>query len=287
MVLRVNETDYSPGIYHGITFTDYQRWPLMSQSVLKCGKQSMKHLKCALDGQREFVSTDDMLLGSALHTAFLEPAEFPNRVALWEGGRRYGKEWDAYCNENASKVILTQGYHEKLCGMVAALRADRRIQEWAGRVEGVEVSCVGNICGVPFKGRVDAITADPIWDLKKTVKMDDHSINSTIKNFGYHIQAHCYRKLFGRDRFCLAFVEDSPPFDVRVVELSPAWLRIGRDDTNALLGRYLHCVEHNKWPGVSEEIDLIEPPTYLSDEYAEDDADAITFNGVGAFGKKE
>lgn len=274
----------TPGIHKGVPFIDYLRWPILSQSVLKEGRESMAHLHAALLGHTAIEPTDDMILGSALHTAFLEPDLFSEKVALWNGKRRYGNEWDAFQWQHRGKAILTPGFYERCVGMVEALRRHPEVMAWQDRIEAVEVSCVGSVAGVPFKGRVDALTADPIWDIKKTRKTTDRAINATILAFGYHIQAYCYRELFNRDRFCLAFVEDRVPYDVRVVELSDTWLKIGEQETVGLLQSYQHCMKTGVWPGRSDTIEIIEPPTFLSDLYSA--ADEITFEGEAAFVKE-
>ncbi len=206
-----------------------------------------------------------------------------NRVILWpkKNGPRRGKDWDAFCDEHRSKIILTDGYHEKLIGMVKALRKKPIVREWLSRVECVEVSAIGDVHGSMFKCRADALTDDPLWDLKKTRCTDDRSINAAIINFGYHIQAYVYKQVFQRDRFCLGFVEDTPPHDVRIVELSEAWLKLGREETLLLVHGYQHCKKTGEWPGRSDKIEAIEPPSYLVEQSST--ANAITIDGESAF----
>lgn len=267
----------APGMYIDIPFTDYLHAPVMSQSTLKEGRKSMLHLKSALDGERFKKVTDDMMLGSALHVCFLEPEQMPERVILWEGGARRGKDWEAFSAEHADKIILTEGYHEKLVGMVKALRSKAAVRGWMSKVQSVEVSAIGDVHGLAFKCRADALTDDPLWDLKKIVSVDDRTINSTIVNFGYHIQAYVYKQVFKRDRFCLGFVEGTKPHDVRVVELSDNWLKLGREETLSLIQAYQHCVKEGRWPGRSEVIEKIEPPSYLLEQGAT--GVAITMDG--------
>src|SRR5688572_22040706 len=103
-----------PGIHLGVPFADYLRWPFLSQSTLKEGRNSMAHLKARLDGQRSITVTDDMVLGSALHCAFLEPELMLQKVAVWDGDARRGKAWDEFCEENAGCFLLTRNMHTKL-----------------------------------------------------------------------------------------------------------------------------------------------------------------------------
>lgn len=254
------------GIYGEIPFADYLRCRRMSQSVLKCGRDSMKHLKYELDRQAADEPSDDMTLGSALHTCFLEPEQMPNRVARWDGPRRAGKEWEQFCDDNAHKAILTGGMHENLIGMVRSLRSHPEIKKWVAVIESVETSCLGEIEGIPFKGRVDALTDDPICDLKKIRSGDDRTVDRTIWDFGYHIQGYIYTRLFGRSRFCLGLIEGTEPFDVRVIELSQEWLKIGERETLALIQRVKKCIKDKNWPGRSEQLEEVVPPQWVTDQ---------------------
>lgn len=256
---------YQPGIRFDVPFTDYLRWPLLSQSVLKEGRKSMAHLRAAEAAEVVKVPTDAMLLGSALHTAFLEPEMMPQRVVLWDGGTRRGKEWEAFVADHADQVILTPGYHEKLIGMVKALRRHPEVRKWVGRMEGTEVAAIGEVEGLMMKGRCDALTADPLVDLKMTRSADAATFTRTVMGFGYDIQAAIYRRLFDRDRFVLIAVEDTPPYDVVAYELAPAFLKRGEALADELLEKYAECKRTGAWPGRSDEVVQLEPPEWALD----------------------
>jgi len=270
----------APGLYPEVPFEDYLRWPLLSQSTLKAGQDSMAHLKAAIDGMRTVKVTDDMLLGSALHVTFLEPELAATRVVKWEGERRAGKEWEAFKAEHAGKIILTDGNYTKLVGMVRSLRRHPEVKRWQNRIEHVELSAVGDIGGVRFKGRCDALTPDPLVDLKKVSSGDLGNFTRTVLNFGYHMQAFIYSRLFKRDRFMFITVEDAPPYDVVPYELSPAFIRHGEREVNVLIARYKWCSERNEWPGRSDDVIQLEIPEWA---VPADEADAITIDGAPGF----
>lgn len=267
-------------LYEDIPFADYLQWTEMSQSVLKQGLDSMKHLKCALDKTVEFIPTDEMILGSALHVCFLEPELMPNKVACFTGKARRGADWELFKEQNASKAILTEGMYERLQGMVRELRKDPTVKLWRSKIQGVEVSAKGMIGGIAFKGRVDALTDDPIWDLKKISSTDDRTISRSIWDYGYDIQAFIYTSIFKRTRFILGFVESEEPYDVRPIELSPQWLSIGRKRTMGLIRQVGECVKTKVWPGRSNgKIEMVEPPTWVEEQFATE----VTIGGQKAF----
>jgi len=253
------------GLYFNVQEHEYRAWPLPSQTQFKAGAASPAHMQAAMEAG-DSAPTDAKRLGSALHVAFLEPELMPSKVVRWDGGVRKGKAWDEFCDEHATKTILTPAQHEQLVGMVRSLRKHPFVREWQTKVEGVEVSAIGEFCGVPCKGRCDALTPSPLVDLKKVRSGDIRSFTNDIVRYGYHMQAAMYRKLFNRDRFVLLTVEDKAPFDVVPYEMSPALLREGDARLQALVLEYRRCKETGIWPGRSDEIVLIECPEWVASD---------------------
>ena len=245
-----------------VPFANYLAWPELSRSSLKEGRASMSHLKAAWDGERVKAPTDDMILGSALHCAFLEPDAAAERIAVWTGGRRYGSAWNEFKFSNAGKFLLTTNAASQLNGMMASLRWHPEVQAWQDKIENVEVCARGDIHGVPFKARCDALTTDPLIDLKMTNDCDPRAVEKTVIAFGYDLQAYLYTELFNRDRFLLLCVEPDPPYDVVPYELSPAFIRCGKFVASDLVNQVKWCIENNKWPGRSEQVVLLEPPPW-------------------------
>ena len=200
------------------------------------------------------------------------------QVVLWTGGRRYGKAWDEFSAEHAGKAILTDGNYAALVGMTAALRKHAVVRKWAAQIEATEVSAIGQVLAARMKGRCDAITPEPLVDLKKVASADPRLITKTVLTFGYHIQAAIYRKLFNRSRFMLICMEGSPPYDVVAYELSPALLRLGESEAADLIDTYLSCQKTGIWPGRAADIVTLEAPEWLA-------GGEITINDTPAFGE--
>ena len=70
---------FEPGVYEGISWSDYLRIPYMSPSTLKHGTRSMKRLKRAIDGEIKYGSKA-IGIGNAVHTEIA--GEFDERVAV-------------------------------------------------------------------------------------------------------------------------------------------------------------------------------------------------------------
>jgi hypothetical protein len=260
------QTTIKDGLHLRVPFAEYLKWPFYSQSVLKEGRRSMAHLKAARDGERVKEPTDDMILGTALHCAFLEPEEKIDRVAVWREGVRRGARWEAFKDEHARRIILTESQDEKLEGMLASLRRHPVVRRWDADIEAVECSIVGMVNGLRMKGRCDALTPDPLIDLKKVADGVGYKVQRAAEDFGYHIQAAIYCQLFKRERFMLICVEDEPPYDVCPYEFSPGNLRRGAREAADLIARVLQCEETGCWPGRSDTPIMLEAPAWAEED---------------------
>ena len=251
-------------LMHGLPFADYLDLPHWSQSSLKAGRKSMKHAKSAFDGYTGRVPTDPMVLGSALHVAFLEPERMPERVICWQGKARRGKEWDEFKEAHASQAILTPGFYANLIGMVQALRQHPYTRRWLSKIEDVEVSAVGDVNGLTMKGRTDALTPEPLIDLKSCSDVSERAMQRQVWAMGYHIQAWVYCELFQRDRFVLLCVENTYPHDVVPWEFTREFIDLGGEKALELIDRVLECQESGVWPGVSETEQFLQPPEWAA-----------------------
>jgi len=256
----------NPGIYRNVPFADYRAWPLPSMSVFKAGRSSALHMKAAMEGERQPPS-DEMLLGTALHCAVLEPELMPQRVACWTGPRRVGREWDSFREQNSDRVILTSGMYENLVGMTQALRRHPVLKQFQSTIEDVEVSAVSTVRSgdnaVQAKARADALLPDVVLDLKSVRSGDPDQFARQAGALGYHIQGAHYCQSFGRSRFILATVENHPPYDVVVYEMDQAFLDKGRSELERLAGIYAYCVKYDDWRGRSDELETLEMPEWM------------------------
>ena len=275
-----------PGLFHRLPFPEYLAIQALSQSVLQNGRNefgSMKHLQAAINGESATKVTDNMILGQAMHTAFLEPDQAEDRIAIWTGEARKGKDWEQFKAENGGRIILTRTAADNLAGMVKALRDDDQIQKWMKAVQQVEMSCVGSIQRLPFKGRCDALMPAVIADLKMIPSVDERAVDERIWEFGYHIQGWIYTKLFNRPRYALAFVESDSPWDVRTLELSPEWLKLGEKEAIGIIEKVKFCRKkygEKPWPGRYQHIDVIKPPEWVAQKFV--NHESITIGGKTA-----
>jgi len=219
-------------------------------SNLKHVGRSMAHFKYYLDNP--IPETDNMRVGSRVHDLVLAGGR--NRFAVWEGGRRAGKEWDAFNAAHPCETILT-GDQEIRAGLIAsAVRANpeasaalfgcvtEQRREWtiAGR------SC----CGIP-----DAVGPSSIVDLKVTRDGSPGKFPWHARRMGWLGQLAWYDYgLFEGKAINLSIVsvEDLAPHLVTVYRLTPDAAEMGHRIWRSHFERLRVCEDSDVWPGYSD-----------------------------------
>src|SRR5262249_17341765 len=116
----------SPGVYPGVSFEEYHRWPGANFSMLKLFERSAAHARELMLHPAE--STPAQALGNAVHAAVLEPDRFAaDYVVAPDFGPRNvnpGKaQWKAWEAEHTSEAILSATDGEVCRGVSAAVWA--------------------------------------------------------------------------------------------------------------------------------------------------------------------
>lgn len=264
------------GTYNHMPFEEYLSLPIWSQSTIKEARKSAAHALAARLHKTE--PTDAMVLGTALHTCFLETDEAADRIVTWEGKVRRGKEWDEFKALYNDKIILTKNQRVACDCMVASMRKSPFVKDMFDKVGDVEVVEIGEVMGLRFKARADALAGEIGIDIKKVANGDPFKFQRAIIDYGYDIQAALYCQLFELDRFILLTVEEEPPYDVVPYELSPAMIRNGLTKLQACVSVVRQAEKSQLWPGRSATPVLLDPPEWdmLSDvTYGNEEPDAV------------
>lgn len=103
-------------------------------------------------------------------------------------------------------------------------------------------------------------------------------LDRAISDYGYHQQADWYLaaakalKLCESDAgaFLFVFQEKNPPYLVTVIQPDAMAMRIGRSLNARALEVYQECVETGRWPGYSDEIEMVGVPSYVEYRFLEE-----------------
>lgn len=245
----------SDGVFSGVPWETYQKIDRVNWSSLKHLARSPAHYRAVLTTPIE--DTDAMRLGRATHLATLEPEKFAARWAVWEGGRRYGKEWDAFRKQHEGLEILKQDEHAEVLAMAEAARRD----EYAGRyLRGgqAEVAVLWQHEGVDCKARLDfAADVGAIVDLKTCRDASPEAFGRSAWNLTYYGQAAFYvdgyRAATGKELpYLIVAVESAAPYVVQTYVVPERVLDRGRALYRELLEKLAACRRTNHWPGYGQ-----------------------------------
>jgi hypothetical protein len=251
-----------PGIYKRGE-VDYDQIRAVNYSTLKYLATSPKHYKHRVETPND--PTAAMQLGTAAHTAILEPHRYTTEYAVFTGERRAGKAWDAFCDANAGRMILKQGEFEAALRMRDAVRADPLAMRYLKRGD-AEVTIVWRdpTTGILCKGRLDWLSTsvpDVYLEIKTARDVSPWAFQSAYARMQYHLQAAFYsdgyEQITGRTLYAkCAAVESSEPHDVVVYDVAEA-LDVGRDAYRLLLEQLAECRKTGVFPGIARGSEMV------------------------------
>jgi exodeoxyribonuclease VIII len=281
---------------------EYHGGPGISSSGLKLLQISPAHYWARyLDPDREErEQSRALIIGSAIHTATLEPDEFEKRYAVVpEGIDRRSKEGKALFAEieAAGIVPLSQADAKLTQRTSAAMRrhpVGKRLLELPGLVEHSiywRDAETGVLCKCRPDKHIPPCADFPnglIFDLKSAEDADVDGFTRASYNYGYHIAAAFYSEGFqiaygtaDPPPFILGVVEKESPFAVRFYSagagqeevdgeggISP--LQLGGQIVHSLLPIYASCLKSNVWPGYPVDIATLSLPGWVKKQFADD-----------------
>lgn len=272
-----------PGITCGMPFDQYLQLPGESASRLKKLAKSPRNYKWALD-HPDTSSSPAMVLGSATHTAILEPHRLKSEYVLWDQADKRGKEWTAFKEANADRIILgasefadVKGMRNAVCGYGPAARyLDHGLAEVTMQWR--------DPSGRLMHGRIDWLTILDgefiLCDLKTTRDSSPRKFGSDAFGLGYHLQFSLYIDGFyhltqENARFVVLAVESKPPYEPAVYNVGEDLLARGHRDYTGLLETLQVCEATDIWPPrASMEMDL-QLPAWAGGNDEDDDLSGL------------
>lgn len=253
-----------------MNFADYQALRAINWSTLKEMRASPLAYRYRLDVPRE--DTPALALGRLTHAMVFEPETLNQDFAIWEGGVRRGKEWDAFVAANPGKTLFRVDEVDTATAMADAVRRHPLVQPYLdGGIFEATVTWDDPHTGLACKGRPDWLIPDSriLLDLKTTRSIEGRRFGSSAASFGYHCQLAFYRAGVAASlgwepkRVLIVAVEKDAPYDVGVFELDDDTLYAGEEEVRELLGRVRQCVLKDQWPGRYEDEQALQLPAWL------------------------
>ena len=254
---------------------DYHARESISASRLKLLRESPRVYEASvLLGKMPRSETPAMRLGTAIHCNVLEPEAYRASYVCCpaECGDKRTKAYKAWAETAGDRIVLAESESDTIHMASAALR----MHPIAGKIIRAAEITEGSVCyvdpatGAECRFRFDGIAGPIVFDIKTIAECSMDKISRAIWDFGYHIQAAHY--LTGMEtldpstdwRFMFLFVETSEPWRVRVVELGPSEIELGRFERAALIRDLLARTSSGDWsePGENEVCSVSVPNWY-------------------------
>lgn len=254
-----------PGFYTDMPAEEYHATPALSKSGMAQLDRSAAHYKVPV------ISTRPMMIGSACHTATLEPEKFEEEYVILPKGRRRSGTHDV-----DGRLILNHTEGSNLPGMVEAVRnhEDAGPLLSYGQAE-MSVFWEDPTYGFLCKARPDWTTDNKIMvDLKKCQDAREWPFAKSFFNLKYDWQAYWYlngaeeaseqatgERVEHKD-FAFIAVEEQPPHGVNVFFASKETLVVAMEEIEPIKAKYAECLKSGKWPRYESGPKYIELPNW-------------------------
>ena len=210
--------------------------------------------------------TPRLMLGRAVHTAVLEPDEFPTRYVVFNGATRRGKAWDEFKVANADKSILKADEYRTCLAVRDAVYANANAAALLTGTSEVTVEWTDEATGIKCKGRVDHVLTSSFSDVKTTGSVDAHAFTGLSAKMLYHAQVAFYaRGLKCAENPSVIAVEITPPHDVAVFQFTDDAMLAGDQKVTELLAKLATCLERDEWPGRYSDVQELGVPDWMAD----------------------
>lgn len=274
-----------PGIKRNMPNGDYHAAGGISKSGLDLIAQSPLHYWARyLDPRREEKEpTPALRLGTAIHTAVLEPDRFaaeyrvaPNVDRRTKDGKVAWEDFVAACAESNATPISASDH--EICARVADQVRRHPTAQMLFDKGSAEQSAfwIDEETGVLCKCRPDWLTPQVVVDLKSTVDASPQAFQRSAWSYRYHVQAAWYLDGLAattgkqRDVFVFAAFEKEPPYACAFYYADEQMIEFGRAEYRRLLRIYAECLNSGKWEGYPMTLQPLTPPAWAAPVPAND-----------------
>ena len=189
--------------------------------------------------------TASQRIGTALHSAVLEPDRFAAVYCVFNGARR-GRLWQDFKTANSAAEILSESEYAQVIGMRDAVLGFSSVDFSTMLNDGCSEESIfwcDKKSGEQFRARCDLLHPDVILDLKTTTDARPHMFVKQAQTNAYEIQAAHYvegvEKLTGEIKpFWFVAVEIDPPHGVWIHESVAEFIALGKSKIHQALQNY-------------------------------------------------
>lgn len=231
--------------------------------------------------------TRAMQLGTALHTAILEPDVFSRHyMLLREVSDRRSSIYKEAVKTHGADNVLTGPEADSVAGMQESVYANDKARRLIQGCEHKEISVFAECAhtGVKIRCRFDGLSLSGNYaiDLKTARDARPEEFSKAIFNYRYHVQEAFYRYVFycatglTLGEFNFIAVENDIPHVTMNYQLDDISRSIGKEEFARDLETVKECLTTEIWPGYDNDSEIISIPEWAIMRYeAETDSDVI------------
>ena len=213
----------------------------------------------------EYDETADMLLGTNIHSQFLEGKQCQQvpDCYLTSNGQRRGKLWEAYRDSHLAIECLNAKEMATVKGLRDSILSQPKIASllWGEGSSEVKIAAKHEASGLSVRGMLDKVRWHDgeylIADMKISAIDPTHSfgVSKRIYDFRYYMQAAAYVDLatavYGMPPLDYLFIwcHKEPPYLVRALPLNPRAIELGRQHNDEALVEIARRLESGDWYG--------------------------------------
>jgi hypothetical protein len=263
------------GFYVNVPNADYHASPGISKSGLDLVSKSPAHYKFS----EPFKTTPALKLGTAIHSAILEPELFATEYMALKTveDRRKSEYKEAVKTFGADNVLIKQ---ETLIidGVTESLETNQDAMEILSVPGWNEVSVFAtDENGILLKCRFDRLAENGLAiDIKTTKDATAYGFSKSVNDYRYHVQAAFYGYVFklatGKDLIGFTFIalEKEAPFCNKVFTLEPEAVEIGHFYMRKDLQLYTEAYNSDYWAMPDNSLEEIGLPNWAYNKYEEE-----------------
>lgn len=257
----------APCFVDGMPESKYHAHPAISKSGLDRVEKSPAHWK--FQPPRE--PTPDMMMGTAIHRAILEPDRFDIEYKVVDVKDRRQKAYKEAVAEHGVEQVLLGNQAERVREIQEAALSRPDVKRLAHAPGWSEMSAFAfdPETGTPVRCRFDRLAEAGFGvDLKKARDVFPHGFSRSIAAYRYHVQVAFYSDIFywitgeRLSEFWLIAIEDAPPYTAVPYRLDDMAIEAGRIAYRRNLNTYAACVASGEWPRFEPESDLLTLPQW-------------------------
>lgn len=254
---------------------DYHSSLGVSKSGLDLIARSPAHYKYP----KPRIATRGMEMGTAIHTASLEPDRFDSEYVIVDCSARNLKAYKDQKAITGGELTLTADEGKKVMGMRESVENDHQAMSIITQPGRNELSAMAQDpeTGVIIRARFDLLTDSGIaLDLKKTQDVRPHKFMRSVSDYRYHVQdamySFVYELITGEPlkEFWFLAVEEESPHSCHMYQLSDLAKEMGAYYFRRDLRTYAECVKSGKWGHPDIEDNILDLPNWTVSQYEND-----------------